>query len=312
MGRQLPWKVDRAPILKQNGSPLPSRNPAPAQGPTKSKSESTPKPRRSLVTPARSPSTSPPPEPLKEEFMVEGVDHDDKYRMVEDEFLSVAHDFTRHLHAAEYQRLKNLAKTQNAKTIQNISRPVTGEMTDLVKRRHAALDTAARQRRGLSSVLGKRTESDDLRASSLQGLMDSPRKKAAPISLASFTSAMRSPSKPKIEFDSEDDDLDGPSIVSRLQLPLINPQSRSTTLRSGTDPSPTLAERHKPTAAERSQLKIAKASSRPTRAQADEEDEDDLIARIRSRREEQKRRRESGKIKLEEDDTLLDEIPFMQ
>lgn len=117
--------------------------------------------------------------------MIEGADHDDKYRMVEDEFLAVAGDFTRHLHAAEYQRLKGLVKSQNAEAIQNISRPVTGEMSDLVKRRHAALDTAARQRRGISKTLGKRSARDGSppvrSASSLQGLMDSPRKQAVPL-----------------------------------------------------------------------------------------------------------------------------------
>lgn len=126
--------------------------------------------------------------------MIEGIDHDDQYRMVEDEFLAVAGEFTRHLHAAEYQRLKNLARSQNAETIHNISRPVTGEMTDLVKRRHAALGTAAAQRRGIARTLGKRAARDDDSTgddgdgpssppprTSLQGLMHSPRKQAVPL-----------------------------------------------------------------------------------------------------------------------------------
>ncbi len=124
--------------------------------------------------------------------MIEGVDYDDMYRMVEDEFLAVAKDFTRHLHAAEYQRLKGLAKSQNAETIQNISRPVTGEMTGLVKRRRAALDTASKQRNGIADFLDKRaagngskTERQPPRrqATSLQGLMDSPRKQNVPLTL---------------------------------------------------------------------------------------------------------------------------------
>lgn len=155
--------------------------------------------------------------------MREGVDKDDRYRMVEDEFLAVAHDFTRHIHAAEYQRLKGLAKSQNEETIQNISRPVTGEMTEMVKRRHAALDTATRQRR----VLGKRSaDGDEPRGgggSSLQGLMESPRKQAVP--LTSFGGSNlaraargRSPSRRRKEpcvepssssSEDEDDGLDG-------------------------------------------------------------------------------------------------------
>jgi hypothetical protein len=35
-----------------------------------------------------------------------GLDKDDRYRMVEDEFLEAAKMFTQHLHAAEYQRMK--------------------------------------------------------------------------------------------------------------------------------------------------------------------------------------------------------------
>jgi hypothetical protein len=118
--------------------------------------------------------------------MIEGIDNDDMYRMVEDEFLAVAGEFTRHLHTAEYQRLKGLVKSKNAETIQNISRPVTGEMTDLVKRRHAALDTAAKQRKGITKALGKRAagsavgdgdeEPPRRPATSLQGLMNSPRR----------------------------------------------------------------------------------------------------------------------------------------
>ena len=117
--------------------------------------------------------------------MISGIDHDDQYRMVEDEFLTVAAGFTRHLHAAEYQRLKGLAKSENAETIQNISRPVTGEMTDLVRRRHDVLNTAVKQRNGLEKVLGKRREREHSppprQTSSLQGLMDSPRKLAVPL-----------------------------------------------------------------------------------------------------------------------------------
>jgi hypothetical protein len=124
--------------------------------------------------------------------MIEGIDHDDKYRMVEDEFLAVAGEFTRHLHAAEYQRLKGLAKSENAEAIQNISRPVTGEMTDLVKRRHAALDTASKQRKGIAKMLESKSDDDDEKparrpATSLQGLMESPRKQS--VLLTSVTGA---------------------------------------------------------------------------------------------------------------------------
>lgn len=174
--------------------------------------------------------------------------------MVEDEFLAVAHDFTRHIHAAEYQRLKGLAKSQNEETIQNISRPVTGEMTDLVKRRQAALDTAARQRRALGNRRAVDSDSEEEGgrsrrregASSLQGLMDSPRKKAVPLtSFSSNLGAGGSPSRRRrdcsqgiqknspreeavrmSESSSDDDDLDGgprdwvPKRTSKPEAPI--------------------------------------------------------------------------------------------
>ena len=72
----------------------------------------------------RNPSSSPPPSPPKPEFMREGLDGDDIWVMVEDEFLSTARLFTQHLHHAEYQRLKKLARVQNESKIQSIARPV--------------------------------------------------------------------------------------------------------------------------------------------------------------------------------------------
>lgn len=78
-----------------------------------------------LLTPTeRTPSTSPPPQPPTEEFMRPGLSADDIYIMVEDEFHAVAQTFTKHLHHAEYIRLRNAAKERNASTITNISRPV--------------------------------------------------------------------------------------------------------------------------------------------------------------------------------------------
>ena len=53
-----------------------------------------------------------------------GLSADDIYIMVEDEFHAVAQTFTKHLHHAEYVRLKNTAKNRNVSTINNISRPI--------------------------------------------------------------------------------------------------------------------------------------------------------------------------------------------
>lgn len=67
--------------------------------------------RRRLLRAAKTPSTSPPPAPPDQDiFMREGYAEDDIYMMVEDEFLTTAQAFTQHLHHAEYQRLKGIAR----------------------------------------------------------------------------------------------------------------------------------------------------------------------------------------------------------
>ncbi|KAL7270077.1 hypothetical protein RUND412_007222 [Rhizina undulata] len=51
---------------------------------------------------------------------------DDKYIMVEDEFLTIAQSFTRTLHHQECDRLKSVANSKNARVISEIQRPVDG------------------------------------------------------------------------------------------------------------------------------------------------------------------------------------------
>ncbi|KAG5935295.1 hypothetical protein E4U59_005689 [Claviceps monticola] len=67
---------------------------------------------------ARSSSITPPPE----QFMIPLLD--DKYRMVEDELLHTAQQYTTHLHRAEYIRLKAVISSRNAYTIREMERPV--------------------------------------------------------------------------------------------------------------------------------------------------------------------------------------------
>ena len=54
------------------------------------------------------------------------VHSDDCYIMVEDELHDIAHQFTRSLHRAEYQRLQALAASKNASSISEIQRPTNG------------------------------------------------------------------------------------------------------------------------------------------------------------------------------------------
>ncbi|PHH92113.1 hypothetical protein CDD83_8876 [Cordyceps sp. RAO-2017] len=129
-----------------------------------------------------SPSTSPPPEPLQERFM---TPDDERYRMVEDEFLHTAQRFTAHLHRAEYDRLKTRAKSRHAATIREIERPVAGTATAAARRRGEAVKRAALQRR----LLGRQRQQhegdgdDDDNdvpwvGTSLHGLMERPQREA--------------------------------------------------------------------------------------------------------------------------------------
>ncbi|KAL8347876.1 hypothetical protein RB601_002831 [Gaeumannomyces tritici] len=127
-------------------------------------------------------------------FMIDGLDADDGYRMVEDEFLSVAGAFTAHLHKAEYHRLKTLTKNKNAVTIRAISRPVVGSKTEAVKQCQDAAELATRQKAGINRERGEipsedgddDDDSDGLEnpwaGTALQGLMTSARPKAVPLS----------------------------------------------------------------------------------------------------------------------------------
>ncbi|ORY59743.1 uncharacterized protein BCR38DRAFT_62477 [Pseudomassariella vexata] len=195
MTRKLPWKRDGAFVASPSTSssarlsltPAANRRPKDEVKSGRESKESLSsaaaikKPfRRSLH---RSASTSPPPEPLQESFMIEGFDEDDQYRMVEDEFFATAQRFTAHLHAAEYQRLKEAAKSSNAATIRDILRPVTMGMTDLVRRKQERKSLLEKQRKATREAKRKAHDSSDegnsrLHSTALFGLMESPRKQA--------------------------------------------------------------------------------------------------------------------------------------
>jgi len=122
--------------------------------------------------------------------IIEGIDADDRYRMVEDEFLSVAKKYTVHLHTAEYKRKEKLAKSRNSDTIRTISRPVVGQMSDQTRRKFEAKARSKAQKDAINSI--KKKEADDSDDSIendlpyvgtfLHGLMDSPQKKTTDLS----------------------------------------------------------------------------------------------------------------------------------
>ncbi|KJZ79859.1 hypothetical protein HIM_00573 [Hirsutella minnesotensis 3608] len=102
------------------------------------------------------------------------VPDDDRYRMVEDEFLHTAQRFTTHLHRAEYSRLKALARSHHASTISEMARPVVGSPTVAARLRDGTVRRNARDRRARSR--------DDARRSGLPASLrrlDRPASKCA-------------------------------------------------------------------------------------------------------------------------------------
>jgi len=144
--------------------------------------------------------------------MHEGLDCDDIYIMVEDEFQAVAKQFTQHLHHAEYVRLKNAAKTRNASAITTISRPTDSitVMREETKRRKDHEAKTVKQKSALEQLKAKAAakrpksgsdeESEDDVASedapwagtTLQGLMTSPSSSKQQMSLTGLQGVMSS------------------------------------------------------------------------------------------------------------------------
>ncbi|KAH6662917.1 hypothetical protein F5X68DRAFT_279797 [Plectosphaerella plurivora] len=112
--------------------------------------------------------------------MIEGRDADDKYRMVEDEFVVVANQFTAHLHRAEYERLKVQTSSQNANAIASIARPVVGQLTEIARKRQETVLRRRQQTEALrkaKSNAGQDELGDDeadapWRGTALHGLME--------------------------------------------------------------------------------------------------------------------------------------------
>lgn len=127
--------------------------------------------------------------------MLEGYDRDDIYIMVEDEFHAVARTFTKHLHHAEYERFKALAKERNSSTASTISRPVdsiTAMRAETKKKKEAEardarnkanlerLRNPAKKPRSDSDILDPEDQEKDIRSwkgTALQDLMSKGPKK---------------------------------------------------------------------------------------------------------------------------------------
>jgi hypothetical protein len=216
----------------------------------------------------RNNSSSPPPSPPKQELMKDGLDADDIWVMVEDEFLATAKLYTQHLHHAEYQRLKKLARSQNASTIQSISRPVDNR-TVLSMESKKKMEATVRRQQGniaITNILGRGnlggrndpdSEGEDdpwMKDPRLAGLMTHRENSTQLAAITGVKSKTRA--------------SEGYSQTLRPQL-----QACETSFSAG---STTVVQREKPKRAEASKAVEAAEEAEPFKY--DEDDEDDLDA----------------------------------
>lgn len=108
--------------------------------------------------------------------------------MVEDEFVATAHRFTAHLHAAEYHRLRDMAKKQKENGSTFSPPPMTPSMLDNVKRSYIAKSLAISQHGAIKRAFSQVKDADEedvddtpWAGTHLHDIMECPRKKQIPL-----------------------------------------------------------------------------------------------------------------------------------
>ena len=252
----------------------------------------------------RTPSTSPPPAPPSHEYakppqpihttnqllfslMQDGLDGDDIYIMVEDEFHAVAKMFTQHLHHAEYVRLKNLAKGRTTSTVSTISRPTDSitAMRNETKKKKEAESRDIRTNAALQQIKSGATRpaSDDSglsdvdvdvedthwRGTALQDLMTlSPTKnqisltglhgvKSSTRAAAGYSKAESMPSQPRVKAI----DLGPKSVEPSSSKPTLSEDS--TLDESSTDDLDAPMEKSLHKASKRSRMPVSRTPKMP-------------------------------------------------
>ncbi|KAL3495851.1 hypothetical protein BJX62DRAFT_233113 [Aspergillus germanicus] len=209
MPRTLPWLTGVVKAERKSNSPTPEikRTSTPRVKDETSSRKPPATSRRDFFRSSPSPPSSPIQSCPSEEFLKEGLDKDDIYIMVEDEFYAVAQTFTQHLHYAEYIRRRREAKLQNAAKIEDIARPTDGvtPMSEALKKKYAGEELRARQKDGIDQLdengAGDGDENepsgDDIEEENswagthLQELMLSPRRVRSLVGLPGIRSSTR-------------------------------------------------------------------------------------------------------------------------
>lgn len=319
MPRQLPWKVNTTTTKPKSTTATPraasststsrltphSRTATPGStgtGPSKFRRSLTldvtctpprpsPKTSPSLTPTARTPSPSRPPSPLPESQM--HTPHDDRFRMVEDEFLATAQQFTRHLHQAEYQRLKAAAAARAEGDAEAIRR---GEVREerVVVRPMVGASAGGR-------VEGRRRERE---GGGLRGLLSSPPRREMPL-LVLGRGREGSPSRGEGRGRVFKEEEGGRTAVEEEVGGGDDVRRRRTGTEEGRKRRSEVPLREP----ERERGKPARSTSPLPWVPPD--DDDDFLFRMRAQREEKRRKRESGVKRAESPTVSLDDIPFI-
>jgi hypothetical protein len=170
----------------------------------------------------RAQSSSPPPIDDLEQPHIEGMYkgiskfdlRDDEYMMVEDEFLETAKLFTRHLHIAEYERMKETIERKKKEA--EVARPVVAnaKRSDEGAMREKAKVQEQKQKKAIREVFASQNDNEDEEDPFLTRM---PSSKA----VSSFTKTNKAttesfkPSNVSLAQSSDSDDLDAPRPLSK-------------------------------------------------------------------------------------------------
>jgi hypothetical protein len=173
-------------------------------------------------------------------YMRKAVDkfnlRDDEWMMVEDEFLQTAKLFTRHLHLAEYELLKeNIQKKKEEIARPTVAAANPSEELQIQMRIEAQ---TKKQKKMLADIFSSsdKDDIDDYLGPSRLATSDSSRRKPLPSSVSgtkSHSTKMHTSNPVNPTFDSDSDDLDAPKPPPRPSQSTI---SSSTTAFAKSDP----------------------------------------------------------------------------
>lgn len=197
MGRRLPWEIGDGRIAFEASSLRKLQSSEPVQlllekntaisSCMREKDGGTQRRKRS----AHSHSASSSPTPIKETFMRNKID--DRWRMVEDERLSTARQFTAHLHAVEYQKLKKVVNKQNEGRAHSIVRPVFNSKANLARHQSKRSKLKAHHNSDFKKIRiqgAYQNSQSPWKDTSLHNLMESTKKGPSKLPTAVFTATI--------------------------------------------------------------------------------------------------------------------------